>query len=302
MPSAIRYSLSTDLLIPARSISHRAAAILFPGATGGVLASFERACDLVTDGGEVVALVWGGIGNGPLNVVLGSRPDAALPVGARFAVRDRSLTVGDATFDLARAELWDARPDWDALRARRAQILAAADIARSSSPGLQNGSLLKQAGPAVEAAVSAFGEAWQRGARDELVAVARGLCGLGPGLTPAGDDWLAGWLLAQHLSEDLRGLRLTAGWYDLEGLIADITADRTTTLSRAFLECAAAGKADETWHALLSALAEEPMTSLPVSQSTDAILAHGDTSGAAMLAGFLAGMATPDPCASTPAA
>ena len=261
-----------------------------------MLASFERACDLVTDGGEVVALVWGGIGNGPLNVVLGSRPDAALPVGARFAVRDRSLTVGDATFDLARAELWDARPDWDALRARRAQILAAADIARSSSPGLQNGSLLKQAGPAVEAAVSAFGEAWQRGARDELVAVARGLCGLGPGLTPAGDEWLAGWLLAQHLALDLTGLR------HLSGLATDITTARTTTLSRAFLECAAAGKADETWHALLSALAEEPMTSLPVFQSTDAILSHGDTSGAATLAGFFAGAATSDSRPPTPAA
>ena len=37
-----------------------------------MLASFERVCDLVTDAGEVVALVWGGIGNGPLNVVLGA--------------------------------------------------------------------------------------------------------------------------------------------------------------------------------------------------------------------------------------
>jgi len=283
-------------------MSVRAAAILRPGVTGRVLASFERVCDLVTDAGEVAALVWGGIGNGPLNVVLDGSLGAALPIGARFFVGERLLTVGAVTFDLAPADPWDARPDWDALRARRAQILAAADIARSSSSGLQNGSLLKQAGPAVEAAATAFQGAWQRGVRDELAAAARGLCGLGPGLTPAGDDWLAGWLLAQHLADDLRGLRPTAGWHDLEGLIADITADRTTTLSRAFLECAAAGEADEHWHALLSALAEEPMTSLPVFQSTDAILSHGDTSGAATLAGFFAGAATSDSRPPTPAA
>ena len=40
---------------------------------------------------------------------------------------------------------------------------------------------------------------------------------------------------------------------------------------------------------LLSALAEDPMTNLPIYQSTDAILSHGATSGAAMLAGFFAG-------------
>ena len=93
---------------------------------GRVLASFERVCDLVTDDGEVVVLVWDGIGNGPLNVVFDGRPGAALPAGARFAVRDFFLIVRDETFDLARAELWDAWPDWDALRTRRAQVVAAA--------------------------------------------------------------------------------------------------------------------------------------------------------------------------------
>lgn len=75
----------------------------------------------------------------------------------------------------------------------------------------------------------------------------------------------------------------------------DIIADRTTTLARAFLACAAAGEADEAWHTLFFALAAEPMTSLLICQSTDAILAHGATSGAAMLAGFFAGLEIADP-------
>jgi hypothetical protein len=139
------------LLTFAHSISFRAVAILRPGVTGRVLVSFERVCDLVTDGGEVVVLVWGGIGNGPLNVVLEGRPGAALPACVRFAAGERLLTVGGMTFDLTRAELWDARPDWDALLPRRAQILAAADIARQSIAGLSERSLFKQAGSEVEA-------------------------------------------------------------------------------------------------------------------------------------------------------
>jgi hypothetical protein len=222
--------------------------------------------------------------------VFDRRPDVVLPVGARFFVYARVLTVGDVMFDLACAELWDVRPDWDALRARRAQVAAAAYIARRSIAGLQSERLLKQAGPAVEAAAAAFQDAWKRRACDKLVAAARALCGLGPGLTPAGDDWLAGWLLAQHLSADPASLR------DLACLFAEIVATRTTTLSRAFLECAAAGEADEHWHALLHALARDPMTSLPIYQSTNVILTHGATSGAAMLAGFFAGLEMPDSC------
>ena len=38
------------------------------------------------------------------------------------------------------------------------------------------------------------------------------------------------------------------------------------------------------------------MANPPIYQSTDAILTHGATSGAAMLAGFFARLATPDPC------
>ncbi len=238
----------------------------------------------------------GGIGNGPLNVVLDGRPGAALPAGSRFAVRECFLTVSDVTVDLARAVLWTrGRIGMRCVRGGR-RFSPRRISPGGSSSGLQNASLLKQAGPAVAAAVAAFQGAWQRGAQAEVQSAICNLCGLGPGLTPAGDDWLAGWLLAQHLAPDLIGLD------DLSGLITDAAAGRTTTLARTFLVCAAAGEADQDWHMLLQALAEDPMTNLPIYQSTNAILAHGATSGAAMLAGFFSGMATPDPCLLTPGA
>lgn len=271
-----------DLLF-AHSLSLRAASILCPNVTGRVLASFRSVCDLVTDAGEVVALVWNEIGNGPLNVVLGAAPAVLPAVGTRFVVRDGRLIAGDLEIALGQAILWEARPDWARLRSRRERIVAAA--ARPSIAGLDEPRLLQQAGPAVVAAALKFQDAWRSGERAALQAAIGDLCGLGPGLTPAGDDWLAGWLLGRHLAPDQTEL---AG---LSGSIVAAAAGRTTTLARAFLACAAAGEADEAWHELLAALAGESAAQR-IGRAVACILGHGATSGATMLAGFLAGVET----------
>jgi hypothetical protein len=320
------------MLISARSITLRAARVLRPEVSGRVLASFERVCDLVTDGGEVVALVWNGIGNGPLNVVLVQSPGVSLPAGTRFTVTGEGdivrcgppikdpvspatespitigvphpgveasagrvvcgrqpaeasspgnyLAIAPVVIDLAAAVPWNPQPDWDHLRARRRQIAAGAKVIAG---------ILAEAGWTRDRC--GLPEALcEQAARGEVAALNE-LVGLGPGLTPAGDDWLAGWLLAQHLDQDPTGLA------NLSGL-----ADRTTTLSRALLACAAAGEADESWHELLAALTADPMTNLPIYRSTDAVLSHGATSGAAMLTGFCAGLAhlTPNTCSLIP--
>jgi hypothetical protein len=276
---------SFAMLTPVRSVSQRAAAVLRPGVTGTVLASFEHACDLVTDAGALVALVWGGIGNGPLNLVLEAGLDPVPEPGATFVVvpassGQRQLRIGGRSLvdvTVSPAVTWDPRPDWQSLKTRNLQIVAGARMIAG---------ILAEAGWTA-AHCGLPGALCERAASGEREAL-RSLVGLGPGLTPAGDDWLAGWLLAQYLTEDLTGLR------NLSGLVMG----RTTTLSRALLACAAAGEADESWHALLSALAADPMadlpiyqsTSLPIYQSTQTVLSHGATSGAAMLLGFCAGV------------
>ena len=278
----------------ARSISLRASRLLRAGVSGRVLASFERVCDLVTDSGDVVALVWGGVGNGPLSVVVSHGPGVDLPAGAGFAVCGEG---GDATrltlespphrshvvIDLTAAETWDPQAARQVLRARKRQIAAGAKVI-AGILAEADWSPARCGLPEAICVQAALGQA----------AAICSLVGLGPGLTPAGDDWLAGWLLAQNLvGEDLRGFRPTEGWHDLEGLILAMAADRTTTLSRALLACAAAGEADAAWHTLLSALAADPMTNLPIYQSTEAVLSHGATSGAAMLLGFCQGVTSP---------
>jgi hypothetical protein len=132
---------------------------------------------------------------------------------------------------------------------------------------------------AASRAIAAFLTGHAAGDMEALADSARALCGLGPGLTPAGDDWLAGWMLAQHLLPDIASAAVGA-------VLGAATA--TTTLSRAFLECAAAGEADASWHRLLFALAQEDPADVQVAGR--AILHHGATSGADMLAGFAAGL------------
>ena len=324
------------MLNSARSISLRAAGILRPGIGGRVLASFERVCDLVTDAGEVVALVWGGIGNGPLNVVLAQRLGVSLPAGARFTVTgegdvvrsepaiadpvspatgsqirmrapqpgvealagrvvcgrqpaeasspESRPAISPIVIDLAAAIPWNPQPDWDHLRARRRQIAAGARVVAGILA--EAGWTLTRCGlPEVVCEQAARGQAaaararWARSRPDTR------------------RRRLAGRLAAGATS----GARPT-GWRDLSGLVGAMAADRTTTLGRALLACAAAGEADAAWHALLAALAEVPMTHLPIYQSTQTILSHGATSGAAMLTGFCAGAAhlTPDACSPTP--
>ena len=103
------------------------------------------------------------------------------------------------------------------------------------------------------------------------------LAGLGAGLTPAGDDFLCGLMLWAWLAHP-----------DPEALcrvVVEAAAPRTTTLSAALLRAAGRGECSAAWHRLLAALATGDEGRILA--ATQRVLAHGATSGAAALAGFL---------------
>jgi hypothetical protein len=113
-------------------------------------------------------------------------------------------------------------------------------------------------------------------------APARALSGLGPGLTPAGDDLLAGLAL---------GLRAAKGTVPttFEAALTAAVVGRTTDLAAARVRYAAAGHPDEHIHRLLTALLmDKSENSLP--DAVRAVLAYGHTSGADALVGLLAGV------------
>ncbi|MFI0349711.1 DUF2877 domain-containing protein [Actinomadura sp. 9N407] len=113
------------------------------------------------------------------------------------------------------------------------------------------------------------------------------IVGLGPGLTPSGDDILAGLLVSLRLIGGAAGQDDRAVWL-ADWLGAAVTADagtRTTSLAATLLHCAASGGAGAEVAAVLRAVAGHE----PAGPAVRRLLAAGHTSGADLAAGVHAG-------------
>jgi hypothetical protein len=267
---------------------------------------FAEAVNLVTPHGAILALVSQRAGNGPLNAVV-SHPQA-------LALLSRGDTVcGDGVqlclgkgwrLALAPAAAWNPCPNYGCL-ARWPRVVArnvawlrqhlpleAPQASLAARPlALTQGAFGSRPSAAlVQARAGALTDGvlqgYQQGDLGKITAYAGQLAGLGPGLTPAGDDWLAGWLV---------GLRAAAATQDAEPLlplqavgraVVGSARPRTSRLSLAFLQAAADGAVAEPWHILLAALGDADQT--PLRHAAAEIMRHGATSGSDMLAGFLA--------------
>ena len=82
----------------------------------------------------------------------------------------------------------------------------------------------------------------------EFPASARRLVGLGPGLTPSGDDFWCGVMIA------LRALGFMGILEKVSGDVLKLAEERTNKISRAHMECAAGGQGAKALHETISAL------------------------------------------------
>lgn len=114
------------------------------------------------------------------------------------------------------------------------------------------------------------------------------LIGAGPGFTPAGDDLIAGALVAAHATADPR---LTSWQLCVRQLL---TTGRTTAVSRAILHCALDGYATselaEYVQALCGAVSDSNRHDLE--RATTNLLGVGHSSGAALMTGVLHTLST----------
>ena len=126
--------------------------------------------------------------------------------------------------------------------------------------------------------------------RGDLEEGAKALKGLGRGLTPSGDDFLAGYLLG------LNGLQSAFGM-DFGRQIATIRrASRSDNrFSEAFLDCAAKGRYSEHTKGLVKALFEDAGADIPMLAGR--VLAFGATSGADLAGGLYCALAQHRPAA-----
>ena len=174
------------------------------------------------------------IGRGPLNA-LASSP--ALPrIGDRVALSAEGAKLwlpppATGTIDLAR------------LRREAAKRIPAEGLG-CLIVGAHN-SLSGHLQPALDAL-----DRWLVG--NTLSGEVEALIGAGPGVTPAGDDYLGGVLIALHHLE--RKPQAASLWRWLEPRLS-----RTSPLSAAYLRAAAAGEGHEALHAMLNGAIEVDM-------------------------------------------
>jgi hypothetical protein len=115
---------------------------------------------------------------------------------------------------------------------------------------------------------------------EATAAAAAAIAGLGPGLTPSGDDVLIG-LLATHAWAEAAGF---AGDPALRRAVVDAAAPRTTRLAAQLLAAAADGCVTAPLTNLLASVYRRGRRRAP---DVAAVLAIGGTSGADMLMGVL---------------
>ena len=229
---------------------------------GEVCAVFRRSCYLRFAGERYACVADASLGRGPRNALV---DDLTLP-----AIVER------IALSTAGAQIWTPSPlPQPAMPDVRALHRAASGrVPREGLGSLvvdQHNSLSGHAQPALDAL-----ERWLFG--NALDDVAEMLIGLGPGLTPSGDDYIGGMLIAlRQLGRETQARGL---WRWLAPRLP-----RTSAISGAHLTAAAAGEGHEALHACLAALC----TAGPQwGSALDALDRVGHCSGWDSLAGVVA--------------
>jgi hypothetical protein len=229
-------------------------------------------------GGDVVGVLTSDAARLPLGCVLfrpsNGQPLVALPSGAPAEVGGGRIVVGDLA--VSAAAWWDPRPRLprprpallpEGVRQLRTALYGeGVPHSAFTLPGLPTG----PGGP-----LAALRGAVRRADLDAALRTAARLIGLGPGLTPAGDDVMAGTMAGLVLLGHPAAERFAAGVFAL-------AAGRTTELSRALLRHAAAGRVSGEYAAVLQGLVGER----PLGPAIAGLLATGSTSGRAMALGL----------------
>ena len=275
MPTALEVRTRTVLDVPV-AVSTAVAPLLGRPATGVVVASFPAAVYVRLDGGRVLAVVASDGLRLPNALVLAASsreaPFAQVRAGDPAAVTGGALVLAGLRCRPVRA--WAPRERTGGTL--QADAVDALDALLSAAPPVHTGEVARR----LRAATTRLGDALR--GRDDLAGAADALVGLGPGLTPAGDDVLAGVLVTHvHLG------------HRLDALTAQVVrrAGATTALSAELLRHAGEGRAAPPVLGLLDAL----VGARPVRPALLALLAVGSTSGADTATGVLLAARSLDP-------
>ncbi|MGE0849855.1 MAG: DUF2877 domain-containing protein [Hyphomicrobiaceae bacterium] len=246
----------------------------------------------VEAGGDFVCIGDASIGKGPLNAIVDGGvgwPWAARhlpPAGTEVRIGEGGIECDCTVFATAGTSIW-LPPPWPRSGERTVLMHALDDLehlACEEAPvdgiarivlglaSLPASALTRVAGPRVARLREWVSARLTRPAHEPAPV---DLLGLGPGLTPSGDDLLCGALVALHAIGEVDAAR------DLRAAIAPAAPLATTPLSAAFLRAAAEGHSSEALHRAIIALLEHQS----VARYVKVVAGIGHTSGWDALAG-----------------
>lgn len=208
-----------------------------------VIARFERSAYVQGPHGEIACIGGEGLGLGPLNALaaVADFERLALAIGDRVALDARTATV------------WRPRglaATGAALVTGGGALATLADTAGRVAPrGLADTTSGDPVTTKARRALATLTTWIATGDGGRPPDGTTALLGLGPGLTPAGDDALGGALIA------LRAFGRGDLADRLAALVLPLAAERTSTISLAHLDAAAGGEGAEALHDTLAALA-----------------------------------------------
>ncbi|HVP76257.1 MAG TPA: DUF2877 domain-containing protein [Thermodesulfobacteriota bacterium] len=298
------------LLCLATLIGSSAKALLTrPGFSGKVLAVLSTTIYLVSGDGEILWLSQNGLAM-HRRCVLASFQPRSICVGQNFLVEGPFLQFfGGVTIDLDPATEWkpspvgpkDAEPlvVVNACTHRLVEAITRIGDAKGfgqmipliSSLVDRNKQPTSIADPLLAKACDSILNLATACCNFDMTAVTqrgRELIGLGPGLTPSGDDFLGGLLFAAHSLKTAYPQDFNWGEEPVEALI-DWAFTETHPISHAILRDHASGHGPEPLHELASSLLKGRDLGRTL-EGAGRLIGIGDTSGWDILAGMLTGM------------
>jgi len=247
-------------------------AVAGPARPATVAGAFDRGTYLLLPDDQVVALLMPGAARLP-NAVVMAATTGRWREGDPGWVGEHSVRTPGLEVRVVR---W-----WLPRQVRRAPSLW---VAETGATALVSSLSLNGHWPVPSAVRRATGQLGNVAAAGNLLGVraaAAGLVGLGPGLTPAGDDVLAGFLLGLRALDEVSNS--AAHLARAAGAGARAARARTTALAATLVRHAAAGEAADVAADLIDALAERA----PLDRPLRALLDTGHTSGRDLAEGVL---------------
>lgn len=250
---------------------------LIESGTYSLHSSFDKVLNFKS-GGRIVSFVLPEMGPGPVNMVADS-----LPTVSKFSIRKNKISVNAEDFPLKKIKKYSSSFSITNKRKFAENMIHCFNGVKRSAPPESSAFLFREAAGAETGAFEKafrkkFAKAAEKIVSGDLTGFSK-LKGMGRGLTPSGDDFIAGYLLGINICEKLYNLdlRLLKRKIYLKGKGANL-------LSNSFMFCYYKGRVDFKMKSLLRSLQGNRLSA--VKKDLKAVMACGHASGSDVLSGM----------------